>query len=162
MGTLVMIDYCSQSLMNEDNDDFLLNYCQTAGFLDWEDGGLFVNDDMENDLMKKKGKYVKTKEHFTSLFRKDGQHPLPVTLHTRSYSCVEAEYIIEHEDEFDIKKVQLVKSDYELDEFPYLIIADYILYDGKQIDVECELYDICPEEKLHNTIEVDYDLPYVK
>ena len=154
-GTLVMIDYCSESLMLESEDSFLDNYYQTAGFLDWEDGGLFVNDDDENDLMKQKGKYVKTKEHFHELFKEDGEHPLPVILHTRHYRFVEADYIIEHEDEFDIKKVQLVKSDYEIECFPYLIIADYILYDGKKVDVEGDLYDLCPEEKMYNTIEVD-------
>jgi len=155
-GTLVMIDYCSQSKKDEDGDfNFNEFYYQTAGFLDWEDGGLFVNDDTYNDLMKQKGKYVKTKEHFHNLFKEDGEHPLPVELHTRSYRFTEADYIIEHEDEFDIKKVQLVKSDYEISCFPYLIIADYILYDGKKVDVECELYDICPEEKMHDTIEVD-------
>lgn len=154
-GTLVMIDYCSHSLMLESDDQFFDNYYQTAGFYDWEDGGLFVNDDTDNDLMKQKGKYVKTKEHFHHLFREDGYHPLPVTLHTRLYRYTDADYIIEHEDEFDIKKVQLVKSDYEIQEFPYLIIADYILYDGKRVDVESELYDLCPEEKIYNTVEVD-------
>lgn len=141
--------------MLESDDDFIMNYCQTAGFLNWEDGGLFVNDDRDNDLMKQKGKYVKTKEHFHELFKENGEHPLPVTLHARSYRHVESEYIIEHEDEFDIKKVQLVKSDYEIEAFPYLIIADYILYDGKRVDVECELYDIWVEEKIYDTIEVD-------
>lgn len=161
-GRLVMIDYCSESLMLESEDDFLMNYYQTAGFLDWEDGGLFVNDDRENDLMKKKGKYVKTKEHFTNLFREDGPHPLPVVIHCRSYRCAEAEYIIEHEDEFDIKKVQLVKSDYELSEFPYLIIADYILYDGKQVIPESDFYELCPEEKCYDEFTVDYHLPFVE
>ena len=111
-GTLVMIDYCSQSKKDEDGDfNFNEFYYQTAGFLDWEDGGLFVNDDTDNDLMKQKGKYVKTKEHFHHLFREDGEHPLPVELHTRHYRCIEADYIIEHEDEFDTgQKIALIRQ----------------------------------------------------
>lgn len=162
VGTVVMIDYCSQTKKDEDGDyNFNEFYYQTAGFLDFEDGGLFVNDDQETDLIKKKGKYIKTKEHFTKLFAADGEHPLPVEMHWRCYYANNVSYSIEHEGEFDIKKLQLVKSDYELSEFPYLIIADYILYDGKQFECDVQTYDLCPEEKMYDECVVDYDLPYM-
>ncbi len=96
------------------------HYYQTVGFRDYEDGGMFI-DDGDEDMMKKKGKYVKTNEHFHHLFSEEGDHPLPVVCHVRDYRMCGAEYTIELEDdeEFDIKKVQLVKSEYELAEEPY-------------------------------------------
>ena len=40
---------------------------------------------------------------------------------------------LEDDEEFDPKKLQLVKSDYEVSFLPYGIIVDYIMYDGKKI-----------------------------
>ena len=66
-------------------------------------------------------------------------------------------YTIELEDdeEFDITKLQLVKSDYEHELFPYFIIADYIIYDGKEIGADAELWDYGIDGKYCNieTIE---------
>jgi hypothetical protein len=70
------------------------------------------------------------------------------------------EYDIELEDdeEFDPKKLQLVKSDYEVSFLPYGIITDYIIYDGKRIDYidffECD-------EKYPESFIYDEDIPYV-
>lgn len=44
------------------------------------------------------------------------------------------------DDNFDPKKLQLIKSDYELDFLPYGIMIDSIMYDGKVVEVE-ELLD---------------------
>lgn len=150
-GDIIALDYCTQDL--PEDEDFYGNYYLTCG---WNTvTGLYVNDS-EDNVVKQKGKYVKTKKFFHHLFRKDGDHPLPVECHTRVYCEQEVEYNIRIEDdeEFDIKKVQLVKSDYECDEFPYFIVADYILYDGKEIHTD-ETDDYCPEEKCHDEFVID-------
>lgn len=150
-GDIIALDYCAQDL--PEDEDFYGNYYLVCG---WNTvTGLYV-DDSEDNAVKQKGKYVKTKEFFHDLFRVDGDQPLPVECHTRVYNEQEINYIIEIEDddEFDIKKVQLVKSDYECDEFPYFIVADYILYDGKEIHTD-ETDDYCPEEKCHDEFVID-------
>lgn len=151
-GDIIALDYCSTTLYGED-EDFFGNYYLCCG---WDKLTEMWIDDKEENVIKQKGKYVKTKEFFHHLFREDGDHKLPVECHTRVYSNQEISYIIELEDdeEFDIKKVQLVKSDYECQEFPYWIIADYILYDGKEIDTD-ETDDYCPETKCYNEFIID-------
>lgn len=148
-GDIQVIDYASESLLKE--EDFNSVYYM---IFHWEKlDSLTVNDSEEN-LIKKKGKYEKTKEYLHKLFNEDGEHPLPVVCHTRTYYNQEITYTIEHEDEFDIKKLQLVKSDYECQEYPYLIIGEYILYDGKKFKVEDAAYDYCPEEKMYNEFTI--------
>ena len=152
-GDLIIVDYCSKSLIDEENefnDSFYVTGC-------WEKiEGMYV-DDSEENVVKKKGKYVKTKEYFHDLFDKDGDHPLPVIVHSRGYSNQELEYIIRLEDdeEFDIKKVQLVKSDYETQLFPYFILCTYILYDGKEIYNYDYSDEYCPEEKIYDEAVID-------
>ena len=146
-GDLLVLDYCNVEL------DFLDNYYCTCAWNSIEE--MYVNDDEEN-VVKKKGKYVKTKEYFHDLFSEDGDHPLPVECHTKIYENVYADYEIRLEDdeEFDIKKVQLVKSDYECDAFPYFIIACHILYDGKEV-ITYDLDEFCPEEKMYYEFIID-------
>lgn len=146
-GDLLVLDYCNVEL------DFLDNYYCTCAWNSIE--AMHVNDDEEN-VVKKKGKYVKTKEYFHDLFSEDGDHPLPVECHTKVYQNVYADYEIELEDneEFDIKKVQLVKSDYECDAFPYFIIACHILYDGKEV-ITYDLDEFCPEEKMYSEFIIE-------
>lgn len=147
-GDLLALDYCNVEL--DFNDEY---YYACA----WDKvEAMFIDGDEEVNVVKSKGKYVKTKEYFHNLFREDGDHPLPVECHTRTYYNIEADYVIELEDneEFDIKKVQLVKSDYECDQFPYFILARHILYDGKEIDT-LDLDDFCPEEKMYSEFTID-------
>lgn len=153
-GDLVIVDYCSQSLINED-EDFNCNYYETGAWDKIE--AMYIDDNEAENLVKKKGKYVKTKEHFHELFKEDGDHPLPVEVHYRWYYNQELDYVIELEDdkEFDIKKVQLVKSDYECALFPYFILCDHILYDGKEIENTYWLDAYCPEDKLYNEAIID-------
>ncbi len=144
---LLVVDYCSKEL------DFLDNYYMFFGMENIT--ALYANDDEENNLIKEKGKYIKTKDHLHKLF--NGDDPvgnLPVECHSRMYYEQEIEYVIEHDGEFDIKKLQLVKSDYECPEFPYLIIADYIMYDGKEIQECSDLCDYDVESKCYNEFEI--------
>ena len=152
-GDIIALDYCSTTLYDEDTDFNCCYYLICA----WNKlDEMWINGNTEENIIKKKGKYVKTKEYFHDLFRADGDHPLPVECHTRFYYKQEISYMIELEDneEFDIKKVQLVKSDYECEAFPYWIIADYILYDGNKIYTD-ETQDYCPEEKCHSDFIID-------
>ena len=165
-GDLVIVDYCSVKLINqsmheEDYDEdmaFLCNYYVCGAWDKVE--ALYVDDNEDENLVKKKGKYVNTREYFHDLFSKEGEQPLPVKIHYRYYYQQELEYVIELKDdeEFDIKKVQLIKSDYEVALFPYFILCDKILYDGKEIfanDEYNDLADYCPEEKMYNEDEID-------
>lgn len=159
-GDVLGFDYCSQSLYNDEDDFFSRYYC-TYG---WEKiTGLYVDlpnetYDFENyeNLVKKKGKYVKTVEYFHDLFKEDGEHPLPVDVHTRVFYEQSADYIIKLEDdeEFDIKKLQLIKSDYEIEICPYFILAEKILYDGKEVmSWDFDDYDV--ESKMYTEFVVD-------
>lgn len=159
-GDVIAVDYCSQSLYNEDTDFNDAYYLVTG----WDKiTGMYIDvpddtykfDNLEN-VVKNKGKYSKTMEFFHKLFGEESDHPLPVDVHTRTYYNQWADYIIELEDdeEFDIKKVQLVKSDYEVELFPYFIAAGYILYDGKEIYTN-DTDEYCPEEKMHDEYVIE-------
>lgn len=147
-GDLLALDYCNV------DKEFLDEYYYTCAWDKVE--AMYINGNEEENVVKKKGKYVKTKEYFHDLFSADGDHPLPVECHARIYQNVYADYEIKLEDneEFDIKKVQLVKSDYECDAFPYFIIAGNILYDGKEV-ITYDLDEFCPEEKMYSEFIID-------
>lgn len=151
-GDLLVIDYCSKSLIKEE-DSFIDQYYAVSG---WDKvNAMYIDDNTEENVVKKKGKYVKSVTFFHERMDKNSEHPLPVEMHTRRYYDIDADYVIELEDneEFDIKKVQLVKSDYELPEFPYFICANNILYDGKEIPTY-DTDEFCPEEKCYNEFTV--------
>lgn len=168
VGTPIIVEYSSKQYTNEDGEfDFYGGeYFMTLG---WDSvDGLYVDvpedtydfDNYEN-LIKKKGKYVKTVEYFHNLFAEDSGCPLPVEIHTRHSNDGESlDYYIELNDdeEFDIKKVQLIKSDYEIDIFPYFILAEKILYDGKEIgvyDVHGEYSDYGIDGRSCSEFEID-------
>jgi hypothetical protein len=50
---------------------------------------------------------------------------------------------LEDDEDFDIKKVQLVKSEREIECCPYFILAHHILYDGKEVIVNEEDEYLC-------------------
>lgn len=163
-GTLVIVDYCSkkvieENIKNEEAEDkesaFSCSYYMTGAWDKIE--ALYVDGNEEENLVKKKGKYIKTLNYFHELFKEDGEHPLPVEVHYRNYENVSLDYIIELKDDedFDIKKVQLVKSDYEVELFPYFIICGKIMYDGREVENN-DWSDYCPEEKCYNEDVIDY------
>lgn len=151
-GDILAIDYCSKTLMDEDMD-FMAQYYLTCG---WEKIEAMHVDDSEENVVRKKGKYVKTVEMMHRLMGPGSDHPLPCELHVHTYYNQSIDYIIEvaDDEEFDIKKVQLEKSDYELDCLPYFIAAMYILYDGKRIDTVDDM-EYCPEEKMYDVWEAE-------
>jgi hypothetical protein len=151
-GTLLMCEYCSKSLIEEDGD-FYSEYYAVNG---WDKlDALYINDDESENLIKKKGKYVKVYDYFHELFSEDGDHPLPVEMHTRtSYGNDKLSYEIdlEYDEDFDIKKLQLIKSDYEIECCPYFVVAEKILYNGK----ECFLTDESQDDYSDYGIEGRY------
>ena len=90
----------------------------------------YEDDDKEHKITKK-GKYIKKKDYVSKIL------PTPpfVWQHSDSAYC-EFEYILELSDDdvFDPLKLQLVKSDYELEFVPYGIVVHYVVYDGKKIE----------------------------
>lgn len=163
-GEAICMEYCSQTYYEGDPEqDFLDNY-YCMSFLKTVDA-LYVDDDWDENFVKQKGKYLKTKEYITdNLMGMNTDHPIPVDVHIDTHSSCEFNYEIELNDdeEFDIKKLQLVKSDYEVHFMPYAIIVEYIMYDNKKIeisdpDVLAELYN-----DGYESYTVDYALPYVK
>lgn len=160
-GTIIMIEYCSKKVMeecaDENLDPFFDNYYMTNGWQKIE--SIYVDDNEEVNLVKEKGKFVKVYDYFHKLFAEDGDHPLPVELHARiARGGDRLDYVIELEDdeEFDIKKVQLIKSDLEIFPLPYYILAEKILYDGKEVQVEWEEYaDYGIDGKYCNEFEID-------
>lgn len=92
----------------------------------------------EEDITKKKGKYLKSKNILIDKYFK------PISGDSDTYFVrainedfdFEVKFHIDIEpEEFDPKKLQLIKSDYEIDLLPYAIIMDVIMYDGKEIKV---------------------------
>ena len=121
-------------------------YFQDYGFKTIE--SITVNDDAEN-LVKQKGKYVLTQDHFHQLFSVEGDHPLPVHCEEQQIDSGDGYGVVftielKEGEEFDIQKLQLIKSDYEVSAYPYWIIARHIIYDGKEIEYdynECDIED---------------------
>lgn len=151
---LICVEYCNV------DKDFYDEYYATYGMENIE--ALYINGNTNENLVKQKGKYIKTKEFFHNLWKEDGEHPLPVEVHVRTFNGDYPEYTIKLEDdeEFDIKKLQLVKSDYECEPFPYFIIADYIMYDGKKINEDGGIFDIGIEGRYCDEHTVDEDNMY--
>lgn len=152
-GDIQVIDYCSLSLINEEqsfNDSYYMMF-------HWEKLDSMTIDDNEENVIKQKGKYAKTDHFLHDKFAEDGDHPLPVECHIRTYYNQEISYYLELEDneEFDIKKVQLLKSTYEYDAYPYFIVGDYILYDGKKVGIEQIAYDYDPESKMYDEFVIE-------
>ena len=145
-GTILICEYASEQAMESEEGGFDSVYYMTLG---WDTlKGLYIDEDEGENLIKKKGKYHKSYEYFHNLFSEDGEHPLPVEVHLRSSSYDEKfDYIIDLEDseEFDIKKLQLIKSDYEIEPCPYFIVAEKIMYDGKEFSLTDESWDVYSE-----------------
>ena len=148
-GDVLAVDYCSQIYEFDEDYNLICSWSKIDA--------LTVNDGEEN-LVKEKGKYITTRTYLHDLFsRIEPPHPFPLTVHTRTYYNQRVEYTIQLNDdeEFDIKKLQLIKTlEFDTQDFGFFIFADFIMYDGNQIDTyDTECY--CPEEKMYNEFEIE-------
>ena len=144
-GHLEILEYCSQSLINEE-ESFNDNYYVTYG---WSG---FDSIEVGTETIKKIDSYLVRKAYFAELFKADGPHPLPVDARWRDEENVEATYIIElaDDEEFDIDKIEFVEADDAPEVFEDCrFIADHILYDGKEI-VTDSLSDYSAEDMFNS------------
>lgn len=90
-----------------------------------------LDDEGAIDITKKKGKYILTKNYFSGVC----ELKAPFYYTQRNFCEIYETFSIELQDdeEFDPKKFQLIKSDYELDFLPFAIAARMAMYDGKSI-----------------------------
>ena len=89
------------------------------------------------EVISKKGKYILRDD----VFKKDCKLRAPFYVMPYNMGAfIENTFCIELEDdeEFDAKKLQLIKSDYEVEFLPYGIVSDTIIYDGKEIIMDNE------------------------
>lgn len=152
-GFITICEYCSWSkykqyndlyscLYGDDGADYLFDdKCDTVN--GWAGlTAIYVQVDFNKDdrnLLNEIGGFHTIDNYFHNLFAPNGDHPLPIDLHVvQTIDIQKLMYVIEIEDdvEFDIKKVQLVASYNELSPLKDFIIAEKIMYDGKEIDVE--------------------------
>ena len=147
-GTLLVLEYCSQKVMKE-----LVKageyQNQTSAFegefytdVYWTKvDALLINGEEGNNLIQNVGPIARTIDYFHNLF--SDSHPLPVELHFKQQN-EELDYIIEigDDEEFDIKKLQLIYSNelantdgYSLPDYPQAILGSKILYKGKEVEV---------------------------
>lgn len=137
IGNIIVIRYAGEEMLYDDDFDDICRYIGS-----WcEIKGIYINDEEEN-VLDKVGYHI-TKELFHKKF--SGDHYLPVKI---SYGRVndpetEEEYIISLEDneEFDINKLKLIQSKDECNVFPSLISCEGIMYDGKEIIDEDEIWN---------------------
>lgn len=127
-----------------------LSFIKEIGRLTWREyNGEQDEEDREfgeplenEEPIVKKGKYIKTKEHFAEYV----QEPFVVQHSDSTYA--EFDYLIEldNDEVFDPLKLQLIKSDYEVEFLPYGIITGCIMYDGRAIPTCTETgFDIYSE-----------------
>ena len=90
-----------------------------------------LDDEGAIDITKKKGKYLLTNNYFSGVCGLKA----PFYYTQRNYCEIYETFSIELQDdeEFDPKKFQLIKSDYELDFLPFAILSTMAMYDGKII-----------------------------
>jgi hypothetical protein len=147
-GIITICEYCSWSKYNsykkdiyEDIDDIFDDDCYNVnGWLGIK--GIYIQIDFDksdenriNDI----GGYHTVNNYFHTLFAPDSDHPLPIDLHVaqavgtdRLLYCLE----IEDDEEFDIKKVQLVYSHNEIAPLKDFVLAEKIMYDGNEVEVD--------------------------
>lgn len=90
-----------------------------------------LDDEGAIDITKKKGEYILTNNYFSGVC----ELKAPFYYTQRNFCEIYETFSIELQDdeEFDPKKFQLIKSDYELDFLPFAIAARMAMYDGKSI-----------------------------
>lgn len=86
------------------------------------------------DITKKKGKYILTKNYFSEVIGVNS----PFYYQQIKYCRIMETFTIclEDNEEFDPKKFQLIKSDYELSFLPYAIVSQLAMYNGKLLSAD--------------------------
>ena len=165
-GIITICEYCSWSKYNsykkdiyDDIDDIFDDDCYNVN--GWQGiKGIYVhNPDNTNfigeigkvytlsdyfpkdnkNYINEIGKVYTINDYFHKLFAPDSDHPLPIDLHVAHTNDFEKLiYVIEIEDdeEFDIKKVQLVYSHNEIAPLKDFVLAEKIMYDGNEVEVD--------------------------
>lgn len=152
---LICMEYCSKMELDIHEDETFNDLCDTTFGMD-NLTALYVNEDRENNLIKQKGKYHFNNGFFHVLWNEQAIHPLPVEVHMRVLKGNYPTYTVELEDgeEFDIKKLQLIKSQYEAAAIPFWIIADYIYYDNHKVEADPSLWDLGIDGKYHDKYKI--------
>lgn len=93
-----------------------------------------IDDEGAVDITKKKGKYLLIND----LFSERCKLKSPFYVDQTNYCNIMESFMIELEDdeEFDPKKLQLIKSDYEVQFLPFGISVYAVVYDGKLVYVD--------------------------
>lgn len=106
----------------------------------------------------KKGKYISRKDHYSKLITNPSIANL---MCCEKYLTQEFEIELEDNEDFDPLKLQLIKTNYELEFIPYGILTDVIVYNGKEIESSGGITNGLMFSRLE-AYTIDYDLPYVK
>lgn len=113
---------------------------------------------VDDEPIKKKGKYIKRKDYLSQWLTN------PMVVYEAGYTEIEQTFTItlKDDEEFDTMKLQLMKSDYEVNFSPYGIIFSHIVYDGVEIKGDIDQMDLtngCCDEWDDYCDIIDYDLP---
>ena len=152
-GTLLIFEYCSKSLINEESS-FHDNYYATYLWLKSSPAASITATGEKGQKMKRAltEKLLKAQAHFRELLKADGPHPLPVAVRARKERDAVVTYRIEMKEGegFDMDKLELAQSFLELAQLKQGIVADYIQYDGRQILAECNIIELSVEDLYHS------------
>ena len=148
----------SYSYISElDDDGFIDNdTCRWMVFLKTLNSMTAEVDGEEIDIAKKKGKYIKSDSYFKETIGTNERFVFQPIVYDEDRYTYEIE--LQDDEEFDPKKVQLVKSDYEVNFLPYGIITEYIMYDGKKVNL-IDYYEYEEEHKGCYLYTGPYDWP---
>lgn len=92
-------------------------------------------DGKEKEITKK-GKYINSKNYINRIVGVPHVVHLAHMVTGQCYYEFDYEIELEDDEEFDPMKLQLIKSDYEVNYMPYGIVVTEIMYDGKEVDVD--------------------------
>ena len=127
---------CYDSMFDLEKDGFVDGELyEYFAFLDDLKVSVVYENDNETDITKEKGKYIKSKNVYSEPFiPKDGGVANSVAIlvgrgNNEIYYTIE----LNDDEEFDSRKLQLVKSDYEFSFLPYGIVSEYLMYNGVEI-----------------------------
>ena len=160
-GPLLIFEYCSKSHIDEGKSFHDCYYATYSWGNGWDIDSIVVKG--ANGEKKKKTfneKMLKLCPTFRELFKEDGPHPLPVKARARVEENATVIYEIKLKDgeEFDMNKLKLPVSIAEIAALKRGIIADYILYDGKEFIANSEIIEYSVEDLYHSAeMEMDID-----